>query len=271
MNLHNVRLLRNSAFFLNALSRQKPMPLKMILEKIKSASLSREEEADIDDQIDELFLPALKWLIVGPLLIIGLTRYGSSYIGAAMILLSLYLFTGFIAFWRENDRTLRDLKIRLCNEIVLFSTDNEKRIGAFIFVSLLMVAFFYYYIQSYHIVDHVIRHWSWSDFQGKTEIVGVWLSLLISFLVGFLAPLKVSQTSNIIITEEGIYVGAHCYPWSGITDARIDFFFKRPTNLTIETHDDNIISIDLHRFGIDKNKAAEITALLDRYMKKPPS
>jgi hypothetical protein len=269
VDLHNIKFLRSSIFFLNAISRHKPVPFSVILEKIRNATFTREEEADIDDQIDELYFPTIKWLLIGPLLIVFLARFGTCYIGVALLLLSLYLLLGFISFSKDNDRKLRDLKIRLCREKVLFSTDNEKRIGGFIFSALLIVALLYYYVHSYHFVDYVMIHWNWSDSQGKTEILGVWLSLLISLLVILLAPLKVSQTSNIIITEVGIYIGAYFYPWKDLREARIDFFFKRPTTLAFETTDDNSISIDLYRFKIDKSKAAEISALLDTYLKKP--
>ena len=248
--------------------------LEKIVEKIKKRELSGEEKENLKNLEEELVYPTVKWTVPGFILIFFLITYAENSIGIAMILLSLYLVLGLLKFRRESNEKLIQLKNRISQAKILFATNMMDRVkNQLIVFSLVCLFFVIYLVIGIHINGQFTRFSQrcieiWQRLSPATviDVVAIIFSFLISAVAVVLAILKVSQISNLVITEEGLFISDSFLSWSEVKDARVEYFFRRPVDLVIDTKGGSVIRIQLSRFKIDREKAEEIAGILNRYV-----
>lgn len=248
---------------------------KLIVEKIRKRKLTREEEEDYDNFQDEVLIPTLKWSIIGIVLIFCLLKFAVDLIGATMIFLSLYLVYGILKFRKEFNRRLEALNEQISRQEKLFSTDMGSRVrNQFLTIALVTLFLVIYTITGIHQYERFSEFFSkageiWRNLSPNTkiDIAAVLFSFVISGIVLLTGVFKISQMSNLIITNEGLFISDSFISWGEIKSSQVEYFFKRPVHLVINTRGGSLIRIQLSRFNVDKKKAEEIATILQNYTK----
>lgn len=246
--------------------------LKKIVKTIKRAELTEEEEKTLDVLEKEIFIPTLTWSFFGFAIVFFFLTFDWRLIGKAMFILALYLVYGLFQFSRESKSLENAFKKQLETKKILFRTDMAKRIvNQFLVVAAVLIVFCLYWIiieysngRFFDFTVRLLRLWNRISFEGKIDFFSVLFSCMISFIAVFMAIYRVSHMSDIIITDDGIFIGDSFFVWSDIKQYNIEYFFMRPVYLTIETKRTSLIRVQLSRFKFDRDKAGEIASIMER-------
>jgi hypothetical protein len=247
------------------------LTLREIVLKCKSSPLTEEEEEYFDTLEKEVLLPTFKWFLLGGGLVFYVVKISPDSIGTVMIVLTLYLLIGLMLYMRDMDGKLSAYKKKLACQKILFQTDmitRKKRDLLLIFLTFLaLIVFLLVLMIVLHGNQAFHQYWSLVSEDMKSDHYALLFSVFVSLAVIFTAAYRVVETSNLVITDEGIHIGENFYPWRAIAHAEVEYFFMRPLQLIIETHEKSRIRIDLYRFRIDNRRAEEISSILIEHVK----
>lgn len=245
---------------------------KKIIKMTMNRELSKEEEQGWDDFEHEVLVPTLKWSVTGIVLIWCLTRFAIDLIGVTIILLSLYLIYGLFKFNGEFNDKLRALREQISRKRVFFTTDmggrvrNQFMVGAFVFILCIIYTMvgIHTYAGFAGALLRIEKIWVSLAPTTQIDVVALIFSFTISAVVVLTMIFKISRISNLVITEEGLFIGDSHLTWGEIQHCEVEYFFKRPVDLVIASRGGSIIRIQLSRFRIDRDKAEEIAALINQ-------
>jgi len=240
--------------------------LKSLVEKVKKAPLSGEDMEYFDYLEREVVLPSIKWLILGGILMFYLPGASPGAIGTVIVILTLYLLFGLILFLRDMEKKLGDLRTRLESETILFRTDmigkrKKELILALAGVLSAMIVLLALMVLLYR-RGAFNEYWSLVSADMKSAHYALLFSVFISLAVVFTALHKITEISNLVITGEGIFISEHFLSWNDILRSEVEYFFRRPVQLILETRTHARIRIDLYRLRVDSREADQIAAIL---------
>lgn len=250
--------------------------LKKLTARVKKTGLSKEEEENLSSIENEILIPTLKWSVPGFIIVYLLARFAVELIGAAMIILSLYLVFGLFKFRRESNERIDALRKQLEPRAILFSTDMGRIVRNQFIVVLLLGALLagnvlFEIHRTLGIGEFIVRCsdiWLRLAPAARIDCIALIFSFVTSLLVILMGIFKVSQISNVVVTDEGLFISDSYLSWKELKSSYVEFFFRRPVYLVVETCGGSTIRIQLSRFKIDKQKAEEIASILNQHVKK---
>ena len=218
------------------------------------------EEKALDIAEKEVYLPLIRWGILGFALVFVLCRYFTDYTAYAMISLMCYLVYGFIAMSIETSEKVHQLERELSMKEILFSSTQGR--GTFIAYALMMAGVLILFFKIYAFTEPVKEYWKSGTLQLKVELAAYLISLLTIVLIP-LSGYLLSALVRFVITTDGIYVKNSFYPFSDIHHYTIAKSITGPCCLEIVLNDQSELALKLEFYGVKRKKLPEITALLD--------